>query len=100
MRLVSRAEGTVGLPLLVVLVDLFDLQHGERHSLAVGEHDSVSLGRLLDGQADRQGPGEPVREVHVVEDALVVLAPHEALERGERPRSDHVQVGHLARGQA
>ena len=53
VRLVSRAEGTVGLPLLVVLVDLLDLEHGERHSLAVGQDDPVSLGRLVDGQADR-----------------------------------------------
>src|SRR5215207_5688702 len=37
--------------------------------------------------------------MHVLEHALVIRPPHEALERGERPRRDHVQVGHLARGQ-
>ena len=56
-------------------------------------------GCRFDGEADGKSPGEPVREVHVLDDALVVLAAHEALERRERARREHVQVGHLTRGQ-
>ena len=99
MRLVGRPEAALGLALLVVLEDLLDLEDGQRSSAAVGERDAVPCGRGLDGEADRERPGEPVREVHVLDDALVVVAAHESLERRERSRGEHVQVGHLTRGQ-
>ena len=35
----------------------------------------------------------------LVDDALVVVPGHEALERRERARGEHVEVGELARGQ-
>ena len=41
--------------------------------------------------------GSPFCEAHVVDDAAVVVLAHEALERRERARGDHVQVGQLAR---
>src|SRR4029079_17974430 len=81
MRVLRGAEALLGFALLVVVVELLDLEDGQRTALAVGERDAVSVGRGLDRETDRHRPGEPVREVHVLDDALVVLAAHEALER-------------------
>src|SRR5439155_27227306 len=36
---------------------------------------------------------------HLLDHAFVVVSAHEALERRQRPRGEHVQVGQLARGQ-
>ena len=97
MRLVRRAEAVLRLALLVVVVDLLHLEHGQRAAFAVGERDAVPLRRGLHRETDRHRPREPVREVHVLDDALVVLAAHEALERRQRARREHVQIGHLPR---
>src|SRR5262245_23305169 len=99
VRLVGGAKTALGLALLVVVEGFLDLEHRERPAALVCERDAVSLGGGLDGEADGERPREAVREVHVLDDALVVLAAHEALERRERARCEHVQVRHLARGQ-
>ena len=44
--------------------------------------------------------GSPFGEAHVLDDALVVVATHEALERRQSADGEHVQVGDLARGQS
>src|SRR5262245_17641563 len=97
MRLVGRAEAALGLALLVVLEGLLDVEDRQRAPVCVDERDAFSRRRGLYGQADGKRPREPVREVHVLDDALVVLAAHEPFERRERARGEHVQVGHLAR---
>ena len=93
---VGRAEAVLGLALLVVLVDLLDLEHGQRAALLVGEDDAVTLRSLVDRQADRQRPGQAAGEPHLLDDALVVLLVHEPLERRERAGGKHVEVGNLA----
>ena len=65
----------------------------------VGERDPVARRRRVDGEADGQRPRQPVREAHLLDHALVVVLAHEALERRQRARGEHVQVGQLARGQ-
>src|SRR5262245_8048614 len=97
MGLVRRAEAALGFALLVVFEHLLDLEDSQRRPFAVGEGDAVSFGRRFDGQAHRKRPGEPVREVHVLHDALVVVTAHEALERRQRAGGEQVQVGHLTR---
>ena len=57
------------------------------------------VGPELDRQAHRQRPGKAVQEVHLLDDALVVAPSHEAFERRERARRDHVEVGELPRGE-
>ena len=97
MRLVGRPEALLGLPLLVVLVDLLDVEHGEWTAALVREDDPVAARRRRDRQGDGQRPREAACEPHVVHDPLVVLLAHEALERRERAGREHVQVGHFTR---
>ena len=85
------------LALLVVLERLLDLEHRERAAGLVGERDAISGGSRVDGEADRKRPRQAAREVHLVDDALVVGLAHEALERRERARGEHVEVGELPR---
>ena len=99
MRVVGRAEAVLRLALLVVLERLLDLEHGDRRAGLVGERDTIARRRRVDCEADGKRPRKAVREVHLVDDALVVRLAHEALERRERARGDHVQVGELPRGE-
>ncbi len=99
MRLVGGAEAVLGLAVLVVVVDLGHLEHGELAAALVGERDATAGRRLVHRQADRQRPGQTACEPHLLDHALVVLAAHEALERRESARGEHVQIGYLARGQ-
>ena len=99
MLAVGRAEALLRLALLVVGEDLLDLEHRERAAALVRERDAVARRRLGHGEADGQRPGQPVGEPHRLDDALVVRLAHEAGQRRERARGEHVQVGQLARGQ-
>ncbi len=96
---VGRAEALLGLALGVVLEDLLHLERREQAALLVGEGDGVALWRLVHGQADGQRPGQAGRQAHAADDRLVVLAAHEALQRRQGARREHVEVGHLARGE-
>jgi hypothetical protein len=99
MGVVPGEEAALGLAGLVVLVDLLDVEDGQRPAGFVRERDPVSLRRQLDGDADGQRPGQPARQMHVLEDAPVVLPAHEPPERRERPGGEHVEVGELPRGE-
>src|SRR5581483_10515194 len=99
VRVLGRAEAALRLPLLVVLVRLVDVQHREQTPLLVGERHPIAARRRVDGEADGERPRQAAREPHRLDDALVVLAVQEALERRESACREHVQVGHLARGQ-
>ena len=88
----------LGLALLVVLEDLLDL---ERRRAGVPASSARATGSprrsRVDGEADGKRPGQAAREAHLADDAVVVLAAHEALERRQGARRDHVEVGELAR---
>ncbi len=64
----------------------------------VGERDLLALRRQVDSEADGKCPRQPALEAHFLDDALVVVPPHEALERRERAAREHFEVGDLARG--
>jgi hypothetical protein len=98
VRVVGRAEAALGLALLVVLVDLLDVEHGEQAPRLVGQGDAIAGRWGRHREADGQRPRQAARKAHLVDDALVVLAAHEALERRERTGGEHVEVGSLARG--
>jgi hypothetical protein len=57
----DRAEAALGLPLLVVLEGLVDLEHGERRAGLVSQHDLVAVGSAVDREADRQRPRQTAR---------------------------------------
>src|SRR5215210_7909708 len=92
------AEDLGGLALLVVGVAVLD-DHGREHaSRAVGEGDLLAHPYavrlfLTYGECDRQAPYETVLEVHRLDDALIVLADHNAREGREDTGGDHLQVG-------
>src|SRR5207244_3629948 len=81
----------------VVRVDLLDLEDGERAARLVGQCHLVPARRLIHREADGKRPREAVREPHLLDDALVVLRAHEALERREGAGGEHVQIRQLAR---
>ena len=94
--LVGRAEAELGLTRLVVLESLLHVEHRDGLARLVAECDPVAGRRRVDGEAHGKSPWQPAREMHVRDDALVVGLAHEPLERRERARGDHVEVGELA----
>jgi len=96
MRLVGRAKRLLRLALLVVLVGLLDLEDGKELPALVRQRNPVAPAGGVDCKTHRQRPRKTVREPHRVQHGLVVLVTHEAFERRQRARGDHVQVGELA----
>jgi hypothetical protein len=99
MCIVRSPEAVLGLAFLVVLEGLLDLEHRERDPGLVGQRDAVAGRSRIDSETDGKRPRQAAREVHLGDDALVVGLAHEALERRERARRDHVEIGELAGGQ-
>ena len=99
MRCVGRPERLLGFAALVVLVDVLDLEHGNRATRGIGERHLVTPWCLVDGQADRERPWQTVREPHGLEHGLVVVASHEPFERRQRATREQLQIGELARRQ-
>ena len=89
----------LGLPLAIGPVDLRDVDHGEEIAVVPLEREPVGCRAL--GRRQRHGdrPWETGLEVHLVDDPVVVGLAHEAGERRERARGDHVEVGRLLLGQ-
>ena len=88
----------------VALEDLGDPKDRERlASLGGDERHRVGAAEpvgavLVDGKGDGDRPGQPVLEVHRLEDRVVVglaLEPREGRERADR---EHLEVGELALG--
>ena len=80
----------------VGILDLDDAPDGscgvtERHPGAGGG----GAHALLEGQRHGQAPYGALREAHLVADELVLLSPHESLERAHGARSDHLEVAGL-----
>ncbi len=97
MCVVGGPKAELGFVLLVVLVDLVDLEHGDRTSRLVDEPDALARRSRIHGQADGKRPGQTTREMHPFDHELVVGPTHEPFERRERAGRDHVEVGKLAR---
>ena len=97
---VGGAEHRLRLLLPVPAIDL--LHVGHRDGPALGDEGDPRrapdpLGLLfVHRQGDRDGPHQPVRQVHVLEHRVVVLLPHEPGQRREGPHRQHLQVGKLA----
>src|SRR5918998_3433508 len=95
---VRRAEDLAGLALPVVGELVLDEHGGEDAAIAVHERDLVALGDgtglgVVHGEGDREAPDQPVLEVHRLDDRIVVGLDHEAGQRREDARGDHLEVG-------
>ena len=90
-----RRQDEIGTPYCVTV----DFDSLEDSAVTVRERDAISARGRVDRETDRERPRKAAREVHLLDDALVVGLAHEALERRERARSDHVEVGELPRGE-
>ena len=93
--LLGRAEAQLGLAAAVVAERLGDVEHGHGGAVLVDQRDAIAARRGLDGQRHGQRPERAVGEAHLLDHAVVVRLAHEALERRERARGDHVEVGDL-----
>ena len=90
---VGRAEAAFGFALLVVVEDPLDVEDCELPPGLVCERDAVALRRIGHCEADRERPRQAARQVHALDDSLVVLPAHEPRQRRERPNGEHVEVG-------
>ena len=96
MGLIGGPVDVLRLPALVVAVDFVDPHQGQRCA-AVRQGDLPALGdlsRLLPRHAegDGQRPHEPIRQPGVIDDALVVGAPHEPGQGAESADGDELEV--------
>jgi hypothetical protein len=96
MLVVRRAEDLAGLPLLVVGELVLDEHRRENAAFPVHERDLFAHGDrglgVVHGEGDREAPDQAVLEVHRLDDGIVVRLDHEAGQRGEDARGDHLQV--------
>ena len=92
---VGGAQHRAHLAQRVVRVDLVDVEHGQDGALLVGEGDLA--GRAPQGvgahrHGERYGKHRAVAQAHLAEHGLVVVAPHEAVERREGADGQHLKV--------
>ena len=97
--LLRRAEAQLGLVPGVVGEHLAHVERGEQRAVLRGQRDALAAGRLGDGERHGERPDGAVRELHALDDALVVGAPHEAAQGGEGAARQHVEIGDLALAQ-
>jgi hypothetical protein len=105
MRDVSGTEHLRAFEFTLNGVFLLDGEDAEQlASLAVDQRhvfaDTDAVAEFLrTGQRDRDGPKEPVAELHILTAALPVRLTHEAVEWCVSAHAQHEQVGDLAAGQ-
>src|SRR3989304_3286289 len=98
----GRQEPRLGLPFSVTLEDLLDLEDGERILAVVGDEcNRVAPADPLhvvvrERKGHRDGPRDPVRKVHRLQDRAVLGLALEPRERREGEyRREHLEVGQL-----
>ena len=98
----ARIVGAVDDPRFLAAVvgkPLLDVKDAERLLPGCDEGDLLTFadrvgGPAPDGEGDRQGPGQPVREAHPMQDGPVVLLAHESLERAVGAHGEQLEIGH------
>ncbi len=104
MRLACRPENALGFGLPIRLPDIFDVQHCQHHAFAIAQSDLAAglqfFGKLFSHiERDRHRPDHATLQAHVVTDALVIRAIHEAAQRRESAAQQQFDVTNLSRGQ-
>ena len=99
---VARAEDSVGDFVAVPAVDLLHRQDGQeivRRSPQRNVRVQVDIRIGLGWQRDWNGKERPACQPHLVHDALMVQAAHEAVQRREAANRQQLQVAHRALGE-
>ena len=105
MDVTGGAENRFSFVFFVWLPDFVHVQHGEHDPLGVAKRNLAAAGHYGLGerfgyvQGDRHGPDQSVCQLHVVANALVILARHETAQRRKAAADQQFQVAHLARRQ-
>jgi hypothetical protein len=99
--LVGRAVDVLHLDLLVGTELPAQMQDRERGFVFIAQDDVGAVAKLRgfvggDGQRDRHGPDEPFRQVHGLDDGVVLRLRHEAFQRTETADRDHFETCTLA----
>ena len=105
MRGAGGTENRLGFGFAIRLPHIFNAEHGEHHPFGIAQCDLAAARRQFLGEVfahierDRHGPQGAVCQTHVVADALVIGAVHEATQRRETAAHQQFQIAKLARGQ-
>ena len=104
MLRVGGAEHRLRLTFEVGLPDVVHVHDGQHHAFTVAQGEHGTLGEamcslLVHVEGDRHRPQGPVGEPHLVDNAVVVGAPEEPLQRGEAAVDQKLEVAELAFGQ-
>ncbi len=81
------------------------MNHGQHHAFRVAQGDFAAAGRELLGEifgyveGDGHGPKDTAGQLHVLADAVVIGAVHEAAQRRKAAGDQQLQVAELAGGQ-
>ena len=104
MRIFRSPEHRFRFRLAIDLVDLGQLHYGEPRAALMHEGDLIAgleraRGGLIDAKRDRNRPRRTRTEAHRVAAVVIVSLVHEAGERRERARGEHLEVGGFARAE-
>ena len=104
MRVLGGAEDRLRLFLAIDLVDFGEFQDGDTNAGLRRQRDILAgrqrtRGGLVDAERDRNRPRHAGREAQIVAAANVVGLAHEAGQRRERARGEHLEVGDFARAE-
>ena len=104
MRVVGGAEDRLGLARAIDSVNFGELQDREPAAVAVGKRDLLARlerARLVfcDSERDRNRPRHARGQAHRVARAHVIRLAHETFKRRESARSQHLQIGQVARAE-
>ena len=105
MNLAGGLKNRMGFVLLVWLPNFIHVQDGEHHAFSVAQRNFGATGfesfrkLFCDVERDRHRPNHAAGEPHVLTDALVLGAGHEATQRRESATHQQFQITDLARSQ-
>ena len=105
MGLAGAVEHRIGFRLAVGLPYVLDVQDGQHDAFGIAQRDLAAarfegFGEVFaDVQRDGHGPEQSAGQLHVMTDAFVVGAIHEATKRGKTAAEQQFQIAKLAGGQ-
>ena len=101
----GAGENRLGFGFAIRLPDLFHVQHCQHHAFGIAQRNFAGSRRQLLGkflghvQSDRHGPKRSIGQAHVVANAFVIGAGHEAAQRRKSAGEQQLEIAKLAAGQ-